>query len=221
METRRRATVTESVGLRPTRQQRWWRYGKWMTGQRKPASLAVAALVGTLALVIAASPARASSGIDEIVNHHNHKCLDVKTQNPRVLQLWSCSGASEQHWTEGLYYFTPEDPAGTAYNTFEVFRNVRYTGCIAVDGTRVYYESSSFVCDAYGPFAYAVRWTVYYANNDHGPTNPDGAWYQVWRNVGTHLCMTLDGNSSSNGTGISVTDCDKNSPAQHWEFRQT
>jgi hypothetical protein len=192
-----------------------------MAGGRRLVSIAVTALAAVLMLVIAASPARASSGIDEIVNHRNHKCLDVKTQNPRVLQLWSCSGATEQHWTEGLYYFLPEDPVGTNYATFEVFRNVRYSGCIAVSGTRVYYESSSFACDAYGPFANAVRWTVYYAFNDHNPITGAGGWYQVWQNVQSNLCMTLDDNNSSNGTGISVTDCDKTSPAQLWELRQT
>jgi uncharacterized membrane protein len=184
--------------------------------QRSDAALATAVL-SAIAVVAVSSPAQAAAPFYNVRNRANWKCIDAKTQDPHAVQLWSCSGASEQIWDSEFDYDYPEDPAGTGYHGFFTFFNKRYGGCLAVSGTVVYHEGSTFLCDPYGPNA--MRWHVFYTFND-------GHWYQVWRNgmldsSGHALCLTLNNNSSANGTRLSVSSCDKNSAAQRRGFTDT
>src|SRR6476661_951929 len=66
--------------------------------RRGAAMLALSAFLAPLAITAVDSPAQASVFAHEIKNPFSGKCLDVATENNTNVQLWRCSGGTEQKW---------------------------------------------------------------------------------------------------------------------------
>jgi hypothetical protein len=174
--------------------------------------LLVTALLATLGLAAVGSPAHADVVYYDLRHRDSWKCVDVRTQDPQVAQLWSCSGASEQAWALNWLYLTPNDPASTNYAGFYMFINRRYGGCLASEGSYVYHETDEWRCD---PYTFSVsRWNIF------GSYYADGKWSDIWdSDVGTRSsCLALQDNNSRNGTQFTLEPCDRMAPAQHWNL---
>ena len=65
------------------------------------AALAATVTAVVPAAVLSGAPAHAT-GFTEIGIHSSSHCLDNATENSFVLQMWSCTGGSEQKWLEGF-----------------------------------------------------------------------------------------------------------------------
>ncbi|MGZ4619561.1 MAG: hypothetical protein ACXV5Q_12365 [Frankiaceae bacterium] len=164
---------------------------------------ALAALTSTAVLI--ATPASASYPYYYMAAHDNlSACIDVQSQNGHVLQLWHCSGASEQTWAQN------NDRA----NEWFEFRDKHFGHCIAAvhttdQGGAVTGELNARLCTPLDDQTPWDKWKVQYAFND-------GHWYQVWYNLGdANKCLARLG-GTANGTRIGLLPCDHRSPAQQW-----
>jgi hypothetical protein len=169
-----------------------------MTKRRGIFMLLAATLLGTLATTAASIPAQASSPYHEIPNYVNRHCIDVRTEDNTFVQLWSCTGGSEQLFNDVLV-----NVGGTDY--FE-FVNARTGYCLGTDASfSVGLQAMSYPCGTDD----SQYWSVSYANNT------GSGWYQVLLNKYSGLCLDLAGNSSANGTHIQQYWCNGTN-AQYW-----
>ncbi|MFF0744774.1 RICIN domain-containing protein [Streptomyces sp. NPDC004111] len=157
-------------------------------------------LVGTaftvLAVAVTGAPAQAA-GFTPINIWNSTHCLDNATQNASKLQMWSCSGASEQKWLDGF---------NTQTGLF-TFTNQRTGRCITAPASGAGTVTVQF-CNA---AAATQQWRVFFADNPNGP--PSG-WYDVWQNVASGLCLSTP--SVGNGTLVQTTSCDPSDLYDRW-----
>lgn len=164
--------------------------------KRRSLFAAVTGLVALLVVAVAASPAQAA-GFTPINVWNSSHCLDNATENPAKLQMWSCSGGSEQRWQAGFNGLTG----------LFTFTNQHTNRCIAAPpfwaGTVTMAQ-----CD---PNAPTQQWRVYYADN---PLGPPSGWYDVWQNVSSGYCLSTP--SVANGTLIQTSVCDPSDQYDRW-----
>ncbi|MET8682872.1 RICIN domain-containing protein [Streptomyces sp. NPDC004732] len=166
-----------------------------MTARRSLFAL-LTAMSAALALSVAAAPAQAA-GFSPINVWNSSHCLDNATENAAKLQMWSCTGGSEQKWLEG-------------YNTqtgLFTFTNQRTGRCITAPASGAGTATMAF-CDAGST---AQQWRVYYADN---PPSPPAGWYDVWQNVASGYCLSTP--SVGNGTLVKTTTCDASVQYERW-----
>ena len=156
----------------------------------------VSAVLAVLAISAATSPAQADSYSNINVWNSSH-CLDNATENAAKLQMWSCSGGSEQRWLEGY---------NTQTGSF-TFTNQRTGRCVTAPAWGSGTVTMQF-CDG---AATTQQWRVYFADNPFGP--PSG-WYDVWQNVSSGLCLSTP--SVGNGTLVQTTPCDPSDLYDRW-----
>ncbi|MET7298528.1 ricin-type beta-trefoil lectin domain protein [Embleya sp. NPDC005575] len=156
----------------------------------------VTAVSAMLAVTVAGSPAQAA-GFSPINVWNSSHCLDNATENAAKLQMWSCSGASEQKWLEGF---------NTQTGLF-TFTNQRTGRCITAPASGAGTVTMAF-CNA---AATTQQWRVYYADN---PSGPPSGWYDVWQNVSSGLCLSTP--SVANGTLVKTTPCDPSDLYDRW-----
>jgi hypothetical protein len=131
-------------------------------------------------------------------------CIDVKLEDPNLVQMWRCSGHNAQIWEERF---------STDEGWFQ-FRNRHFNTCLAVIETfegqgasRVRQLPCGAIEDPQQPYD---KWRVEYAFND-------GRWFQVWYTaVGSRKCLARLG-GISNGTEIGLKACNKDDPSQQWD----
>jgi hypothetical protein len=157
----------------------------------------VTAVLAMLAIGVAATPAHAA-GFSPIKIWHSTHCLDNATQNSAKLQMWSCSGASEQNWSASL---------NTATGRFMV-SNQRTALCISAQSFRGFPVIAQ-PCD---PSAANQQWKLR-ATGSSPTTNADDHYF-VWESVATGLCLTTP--SVANGTLVQTTECDLSDPYDYW-----
>ncbi|WP_329463609.1 RICIN domain-containing protein [Streptomyces sp. NBC_01431] len=156
----------------------------------------VTAVLAILAIAATGSPAQAA-GFSPINVWNSGHCLDNATENAARLQMWSCTGGSEQKWLEGF---------NTKTGLF-TFTNQHTGGCITAPASGSGTVTVAF-CDA---AATTQQWRVYFADNPNGP--PSG-WYDVWQNVSSGLCLSTP--SVGNGTLLQTTQCDPSRQYDRW-----
>lgn len=170
---------------------------RWLTS-------AATALLVMATILTAGSAARADSW-HTIPNYVNHKCLDNATDEPLRLQIWKCTGGSEQQW-QTVWYF---DADYYHNGTFQLQN--RWEGhCMTVPRPDDFVPIVRMGACFY--YTYTQFWRVYYANN------AGNGWYQVIQNLYTGWCLELSDNSSANGTLLHLAYCDANNPAQQWQI---
>jgi hypothetical protein len=164
--------------------------------KRRSLFAVAATLVALLAIAVVATPAQAA-GFTPINVWNSSHCLDNATENAAKLQMWSCSGGSEQRWQEGF----------NSQTGLFTFINQRTGRCITAPAFWAGTVTMAF-CDA---AATTQQWRVYAAGNPFGP--PSG-WYDVWQNVSSGYCLSTP--SVGNGTLIQTSVCDPNDQYDRW-----
>ncbi|WP_311608392.1 RICIN domain-containing protein [Streptomyces hesseae] len=149
-----------------------------------------------LAITVIGTPAQAD-GFSPIKVWNSSHCLDNATENAARLQMWSCTGVSEQNWLEGF---------NTQTGLF-TFTNSRTGRCITAPASGAGTVTMAF-CDA---AAATQQWRVFFADNPNGP--PSG-WYDVWQNVSSGLCLSTP--SVRNGTLLQTTLCNASEQYERW-----
>jgi hypothetical protein len=168
------------------------------TRRRLLIMLALASLAA-LTLVVVGSPAQAKPHfLGPINNDGNHKCLDVRTQDNYTVQLWNCTGHTEQQWIYGDYKVFD----GLSYIQI---RNWRNGTCLEPAGGAVEAEVPVVVNSCTSPPSDSQLWAV------HNP-GPSAA-YLVNKHSG--LCLDLRFNNAANGTIIWQYACNFEN-AQWW-----
>jgi hypothetical protein len=156
----------------------------------------VTAVLPMLAITVVGTPAQAQ-GFSPINVWNSSHCLDNATENASKLQMWSCTGGSEQKWLEG---FNSQTGLYTFFN--------QHTGrCIAAPASGDGTVTMEF-CDA---AATNQQWNVYFADN---PLGPPSGWYQVWQNAASGLCLATS--SVRNGTLPQTLPCDPSDQYFRW-----
>jgi hypothetical protein len=151
-----------------------------------------------LAVGVAGAPAHASDYRQMNIWNSGH-CLDNATQDDLKLQMWSCSGATEQKW---LTLYNSDNLAFT-------IANQRSGRCIQAPtlGSIITMRH----CDAGDPYE---QWTIYTAENPSGTPN---GWYSVYQNVATGYCLTTP--TVANGTVPRAVTCDPDDPYDRWHLQ--
>lgn len=145
--------------------------------------------LATLGLTATGAAAQASTvGFSPINIAGSSHCLDNATENAARLQMWSCTGGSEQNWLE-------EFNTQTGNWTFVNQRTGRCITAPAVGTGTVYLAP----CD---PANLAQQWRVGAAGNPGGSVG----WYNIWVNVSSQNCLSTP--SVGNGTLVQATACD-------------
>jgi hypothetical protein len=167
-----------------------------------------AALAGAAALTPTSARADVISlgAYQQYTTHQDRsKCIDAKTENPAIVQLWRCSGASEQKWQQGW---------DLDRHWFQL-KNKAYATCIDVNhaGTALTGGVLLAGCSGLGDNTYLFdKWGVDYAFND-------GHWFNVWYSFAdASKCLARVGGASANGTRLTVAPCDTSSPSQQWDI---
>ena len=166
-----------------------------MSNQRHPFAL-VASVLAMLAVAGVAAPAHAQ-GFQPINVWNSGHCLDNASENAAKLQMWSCTGGSEQRWLEGF----------NAQTGLFTFTNAHTGWCITAPASGAGTVTMAF-CDASD---ITQQWRVFFADNPFGP--PSG-WYDVWQNVSSGLCLATD--SVRNGTLPQTEPCDPSDQYHRW-----
>jgi hypothetical protein len=154
------------------------------------------AVPALLAVAVAGTPAQAA-GFTPINVWNSSHCLDKASENAAKLQMWSCSGGSEQNWLEGF-----NAPTGLF-----TFTNQHTGRCVTAPPFGAGTVTMAF-CDA---SATTQQWRVYAAGN---PLGAPSGWYDVWQNVSSGLCLSTP--SVGNGTLVQATPCDPSDQYDRW-----
>lgn len=174
---------------------------RWVLGTRRLAAAAIIVVSSILAsAAVATAPAQALPHfIDMIKNDGNRKCLDVRTEDNYLVQLFDCHGTTNQQWIYG----DPQNIGGLLYIQIINWRN---SGCLEPAGG----SRDVFVPIVVNPCSSA----------------DSQLWQPVWNgsqqtrllvNRASGLCLDLRNNSSANATIIHLYWCDGN-PAQVWRI---
>nr|WP_223184683.1 RICIN domain-containing protein [Streptomyces sp. CBMA152] len=156
----------------------------------------VTAVFAVLVIAMTGAPAHAD-GFSPINVWNSSHCLDNATENAAKLQMWSCTGGSEQKWLEGF---------NTQTGLF-TFTNQHTGRCITAPASGPGTVVMAF-CNAADP---TQQWNVFFADNPNGP--PSG-WYDVWQNASSGLCLSTP--SVRNGTLLQTTPCDPSDQYDRW-----
>ncbi|MBD0742698.1 hypothetical protein BG418_14580 [Streptomyces sp. CBMA152] len=165
------------------------------SGRRSLLAL-VTAVFAVLVIAMTGAPAHAD-GFSPINVWNSSHCLDNATENAAKLQMWSCTGGSEQKWLEGF---------NTQTGLF-TFTNQHTGRCITAPASGPGTVVMAF-CNAADP---TQQWNVFFADNPNGP--PSG-WYDVWQNASSGLCLSTP--SVRNGTLLQTTPCDPSDQYDRW-----
>jgi hypothetical protein len=172
--------------------------------RKKIARLAAAALVAGAAVfavgLASATPAQAATPV-EIVGQGSGKCLDLRHEDGRTVQTWTCFGSPNQRWYVQF--------AGT-YSGTNWFRFVSAdvpTQCMTVHG---------------GGFANGTPVEV--ADCGGGDTTQMFRLESIAGTSAMHLhpfytskCIDVSGNSTANGAKVQLWDCN-GTTAQRFAF---
>jgi Ricin-type beta-trefoil lectin domain len=167
-----------------------------MSNRRSLFIALVTAPLAMLAITMAAAPAQAA-GPTPINAWNKNNCLDNATENASKIQMWSCTGGSEQKWLEG---------SGTQTSLF-TFTNSHTRWCITAPAVGAGTVTMA-PCDA---AATTQQWRVFFADN---PLGPPSGWYDVWQNAASGLCLETP--SLRNGTVLQTAPCDASNLLQRW-----
>jgi hypothetical protein len=157
----------------------------------------VPTVLAMLAIAVAAEPAHAD-GFNPINIWNSSHCLDNATENAAKLQMWSCSGGSEQRWSIG---FNSTNPG------VSTFKNQRTGRCIAAPAWGPGTVTMAF-CDEADP---SQHWRGVYADN---PLGPPSGWFFVFQNVASGYCLATS--SVGNGTLPQTVNCDPSEQYERW-----
>jgi hypothetical protein len=177
-----------------------------MITKRKGALPLLAMMLG-LGITLIGGPAHADTiNTAQIKNYHgNQKCLDVRTEDHRTVQLWSCANKPQKTWT--IFFFDRDRPQ------IWKFRNNLDNKCLEAP-TLSGGPGEVVTVEDCRPSA-SQEWKVFFAMN--GDVGGRG-WFQVWQNQNTFTCLYLPGNQSTNGVRIETRACNAEDPGQHWQM---
>jgi hypothetical protein len=164
-----------------------------MKFRRRLAAVFLAGAATAATIGMASAPAQASSFLEMKIWNSSH-CLDNATEDNLKLQMWRCTGVSEQRWSLSF-----DSQTGT-YS----FTNQRTRWCIQAPGV----EGTIFMnpCD---PTLTTQQWTIVVV----GAESPGGS-YTVWRNKFSGLCLTTP--SVGDGTPPRAAVCDTSDQYDRW-----
>ena len=147
-----------------------------------------------LAIATAGTPAQAE-GFSQINIWRSGHCLDNATQDDAKLQMWSCSGASEQKWLKTY----------NSDNGYFTLTNQRTGRCIAAP----FWDPGPLTMRECDPADPSQQWLTYHEENTWA------GWYYVWQNAGFGYCLTTP--SVANGTIPQAIDCDPSDLYDWWQ----
>lgn len=150
----------------------------------------VTALLAVLGVALAIGPAQAASTV-EISVHGTSQCLDNATENAGILQMWRCTGGSEQQWVE-----LPNSQTG-----YTMFMNEHTGWCVTAPPGP---GGGSVVMAPCDTAASTQQWSI-------SPfiTTPVGIPFAIFRtisNPASGLCLWTD--SVANRTVPAMAGCD-------------
>lgn len=125
----------------------------------------------------------------QVPNLYSMRCLDADTNtignNGTKIQLWSCTGANNQHWNR--------DPGGNGGTNNGEMTNTQSGRCLDADLSTIGSNGTKI-----------QLWNCTFANNQQWYTPGDG----TIRNVQSGRCLDADLNTiGSNGTKVQLWDC--------------
>lgn len=164
-----------------------------MKSRRRLAAMLLAG-AGTAATIgVASAPAQASAFLEMKVWNSNH-CLDNATENDMTLQMWHCTGVSEQRWSTSF-----------STQTFTYALTNQNTGwCITAPGGR-----GTIFMNPCNPGLTTQQWTAMVASSE----SPGGS-YIVWQNKFSGLCLTTP--SVGDRTLPQAATCDPTNQRNRW-----
>jgi hypothetical protein len=164
-------------------------------------TLLIGAVMAPLAITSAGTSAHASSTTSGVIKgYQNLKCLDEDTHQPGRLQLWQCSGASEQRWTRIIGSAFTSD-TGQFVNV-DMLKNSRTGKCVtATVGDPLNISVTDEPCQTF-PSSPQQTWEEIFSVIDSG-----GHRYAVLRNQENHKCLA-HATTSTDGTRVAWTECD-------------
>jgi hypothetical protein len=151
-------------------------------------------VLAMLAIAVAGAPAQAA-GFTPINVWNSSHCLDNATENATRLQMWSCTGGSEQRWLRS---------AGGQADAF-TFTNQNTGRCITAPLAK-----GSILLLNCNAASIAQQWRVFFEDN---PPGSAGA-YQVWQSLSSGYCLTTP--SVKNGTLPRAETCDPDDQYDRW-----
>jgi hypothetical protein len=169
-----------------------------MSVKKKAWMLLLVSLFASLVAAGGGGPAQADSAYHRIPQYYNGKCLDLRAEDLHTIQIWSCSQATVQQWSEIFY---------ANLHAFG-FRNKKTGECLAVFEYTSGAQLQTGIC---GNSTWLV-WKVIYANNTCC------GWHQVLQNWESGLCIDLTNDSDYNGTLVRQYPCNVGDFGQHWKI---
>jgi hypothetical protein len=160
------------------------------------------ALLSTIVVAAPGGTANAATFYRNLVGRGSNKCLDVRTEDDLTVQLWGCSGGTEQQWRFAFAF----NSNGTDY--FRVF-NRRTQRCLGItaDSTSASVAAQSQFCA--GDLSRPTQlWSFQLV------TIGNDRW-SVIRNWWSGQCLDARGNSTGNGTIVQQFPCNGTN-AQYW-----
>jgi hypothetical protein len=162
--------------------------------QRFRLSALFTGVLALLAIVMAGAPAQAA-GFTPINVWNSSHCIDNATENATRVQMWSCTGGSEQRWLRG---------SGSEVGA-STFTNQNTGRCI----TAPWGQGSILLLECDGAST-AQQWRVFFTDNPGG----SGGRYEVWQSVSSGFCLTTP--SVKNGTLLRAAVCDPSDQYDRW-----
>jgi len=164
-----------------------------MKFRRRLAAMLLAGAATAATIGVASAPAQASAFLEMKVWNSSH-CLDNATEDDLKLQMWHCTGVSEQRWSVS---FNSQTSAFALTN--------QNTGwCITAPGG----EGTIFM-NPCNPGLTTQQWTALAS----GSESPGGS-YLVWRNKFSGLCLTTP--SVADRTRPRAAICDPSDQYDRW-----
>ena len=160
-----------------------------MSLRRSLLALATAVLA-VLGVALAGGPAQAANTV-EIAVHGTGQCLDNATENAAKLQMWRCTGGSEQHWVQLI----------SSTTGYLMYQNAHTDWCITAPSGPGGGSVVMQPCDTSAPPD--QQWTQTFTTT---PVGFPFAEYWVIENPATGLCLWTG--SIANGTVPSMAGCD-------------
>jgi hypothetical protein len=170
----------------------------------------------------------------ELVNTASGRCLDdtgERTANGTLLQIWGCTGATNQHWIpaaapimSGIPGMCADDPGfSTANGTRLDIAACSTTGAsnqhwtVEQDGTiRISGKCLDIV--GYGTTSGSALdiWSCTGASNQRWKIVPEGPFGSEVVNPASNKCLADTGDSTANGTKLTIQNCQAQDPGTIW-----
>jgi Ricin-type beta-trefoil lectin domain/Putative Ig domain len=168
----------------------------------------------------------------ELVNTASGRCLDDtgrRTANGTLPQIWACGGGTNQHWI----------PAAAAIMSGIPGKCVDDTGSSTANGTRL----QIWACTGAGNQRWTVQpdgtirvsgkcldvvghgttsgspldiWSCTGASNQHWKIVPEGPFGSEVVNPASNKCLADTGDSTANGTKLTIQNCQAQDPGTIW-----